>query len=74
MAIRGYVEGSGKVLFSGICGILTLIIRIALSYILLPVYGNMVIAYAESYAWCIQLVLFAGYAFYLNRRSLVQKL
>lgn len=74
MAIRGYVEGSGKVLFSGICGIVTLIIRIALSYALRPIYGNMVIAYAESYAWCIQLILFAGYAVYLVRHSVVQKL
>lgn len=58
MAIRGYLEGTGDVVFSGIIGISSLIIRIAMSYILKPYYGNKVIAYAEAIAWTFMLVLY----------------
>ena len=57
-AIRGYLEGVGDVLFSGINGIAMLVMRIALSYALVSFYGNMVIAWAEAYAWCVMLVAY----------------
>lgn len=58
MAIRGYLEGTGDVVFSGIIGISSLIVRIAMSYILKPYYGNKVIAYAEAIAWTFMLVVY----------------
>ena len=57
-AIRGYLEGIGDVVFSGVNGIAMLVMRIVLSYALKPVYGNMVIAWAEAYAWCIMLIAY----------------
>lgn len=57
-AIRGYLEGLGDVLFSGAIGIASLAVRIALSYALRGYYGNMVIAWAEAYAWCFMLVMY----------------
>ena len=57
-AIRGYLEGVGDVVFSGLNGALMLVVRIALSYLLVPFYGNMVIAWAEAYAWCLMLALY----------------
>jgi len=58
-AIRGYLEGIGDVLFSGLNGVAMLVMRIVLSYALKPFYGNMVIAWAEAYAWCIMLIAYA---------------
>lgn len=59
-AMRGYLEGLGDVMFSGINGIAMLAMRIVLSYALVGVYGNMVIAWAEAYAWCFMLALYLG--------------
>lgn len=59
MAMRGYLEGTSDMVFSGVTGILTLVVRIACSYMLLGVFGNMVIAYAEAIAWIFQLVVLA---------------
>lgn len=58
MAMRGYLEGSGKVLFSGLCGIMTLGVRIGLSYALKPIFDNTVIAYAEAFSWCFQVAVY----------------
>ena len=66
-AIRGYLEGLGDVVFSGAIGIASLAVRIALSYALRGFYGNMVIAWAEGYAWCFMLVM------YLSRLVLLGK-
>ena len=57
-AMRGYLEGLGDVVFSGAIGIASLAVRIALSYALRGFYGNMVIAWAEAYAWCFMLVIY----------------
>lgn len=57
-AMRGYLEGLGDVVFSGAIGIASLAVRIALSYVLRSVYGNMVIAWAEAYAWCFMLMMY----------------
>ena len=57
-AVRGYLEGLGDVLFSSIAGIASLIARIVLSYALVGVWGNMVIAYAEGFSWGLLLGLY----------------
>ena len=57
-SLRGYLEGVGDVVFTGATGILSLLVRIALSYALMDTFGNMVIAYAEGLAWCFTFVLF----------------
>ena len=51
MAVRGSLEGRGDMLFSGIAGILSLGVRILCSYAFKPVFGNMVVAYAEAFSW-----------------------
>ena len=58
MAIRGFIEGLGDMPFSGIIGILTLVVRIICSYALEDVFGTLVIAYAEAIAWIFQLLLY----------------
>ena len=72
MAVRGYLEGMGDMLFSGIAGILSLGVRIVASYVFLKQFGNMVIAYAEAFSW---VVLFVIYIIRLyikkNRKSLL---
>lgn len=60
MAVRGYIEGVGDVLYSSVAGILSLIVRIGASYVLADVCGNMIIAYAEGLSWCFMLVLYAA--------------
>lgn len=51
MAVRGYLEGIGDMIFSGLAGILALGVRIAVSYIFAGRFGNMVVAYAEAFSW-----------------------
>ena len=60
MACRGYIEGTGGVLFSSIIGITALLSRITASYALKNVFGNMVIAYAEGISWTLLLILFTA--------------
>lgn len=63
MAVRGCLEGRGDMLFSGIAGILSLGVRILCSYAFKPVFGNMVVAYAEAFSWIFLLaVLLLRYA------------
>ena len=50
-AFRSYLEGRGDLLYSSGAGILSLLIRIIASYIFVPFFGNMVIAYAEMLSW-----------------------
>ena len=58
MAIRGYLEGTGDMLFSGAAGVLSLLVRIACSYGFRPIFGNMVVAYAEAFSWIFLLAMF----------------
>ena len=58
MAIRGFIEGIGDMLFSGIAGIMSLVVRIVASYALRDVFGTLVIAYAEAIAWMFQLSIY----------------
>ena len=67
-AIRGYLEGIGDMLFSGMLGIASLAVRIACSYIFRDVFGNMVIAYAEIFAWIFMLTVYI--LRYMKKRSM----
>jgi len=58
MAFRGYIEGIGDMLFSGIAGIISLIVRISASYLFVDIFGNMIVAYAEAFSWGILLVIY----------------
>lgn len=58
MAMRGYLEGAGDLLFSGASGITALIVRIASSYLFVSYFDNMVIAYAEAFSWMVLLMLY----------------
>lgn len=68
MAFRGYLVGIEDVVFSGICSIFALVIRIGLSYALLPIIGNMTIAYAEAFSWVILLILFLIRVYNKNKK------
>ena len=57
MAVRGFLEGTGDMLFSGVAGILALLVRILGSYALKPVFRNMVVAYAEAFSWIFLLAI-----------------
>ncbi len=58
MAVRGYLEGLGDMVFSGMVGIAALLVRIAASYALAGLFGRMVIAYAEAISWLVLLGLY----------------
>lgn len=58
MALRGYLEGTGDMLFSGIAGIAALGVRIVASYAFAALFGNMVIAYAEAFSWVVLLIVY----------------
>ena len=57
-AMRGYIEGLGDVVYSSVAGIVSLAVRIILSYGLVSFFGNMVIAYAEAFAWILLLIMY----------------
>ena len=56
-ALSGYLSGLGDVAFTSSVSIATLALRIIYSFVMAPYQGNMVVAYAESVAWCFHLVL-----------------
>lgn len=58
MAVRGYLEGVGDMLFSGLAGIASLAVRIVISYGFAKTFGNMIIAYAEAFSWIVLLVIY----------------
>lgn len=66
-AFRGFIEGLGDVLWSSAAGVGTLAFRIAASYALLPLFGNMSIAFAEAFQWLLQLALYASRAVYKKK-------
>ncbi len=57
-AFRGYLEGKGDLLYSGIAGVTALAVRIIASYAIAPLCGNMAIAYAEMVSWALLLFLY----------------
>lgn len=58
MAVRGYLEGQGDMLFSGLAGITALAVRIGASYGGAARFGNMVIGYAEAFSWVVLLMIY----------------
>ncbi|MDL2236029.1 MATE family efflux transporter [Christensenellaceae bacterium OttesenSCG-928-L17] len=66
MAMRGYLEGTGDMLFSGLCVLFALLVRIAASYLFAAHFGNMVVAYAEAFSWFVLLALYISR--YLQKR------
>ncbi len=60
VAIRGYVQGIGDVNYTTIVGMSSLAVRIAMSYLLKPVFGNMVIAWAEVISWWYMFAMYLG--------------
>ncbi len=59
MSIKGYLEGTSDMLFSGIIGTCSLGVRIVCSYAFEGVFNNMVIAYAEAFSWVFLLIVFS---------------
>ena len=72
VAFRGYLEGIGQVQFSSIIDIISLGVRIFLSYALVSFFGNMVIAYAEAFSWCFLLIAYLLW-FACNRKKTTWK-
>lgn len=70
MSIKGYLEGRSDMLFSGIIGICSLLVRIACSYAFKGVFGNRIIAYAEAFAWIFMLIVFALRYFAISKNPL----
>ena len=60
VAIRGYIQGIGDVNFTTIVGMSSLAVRIAMSYLLRPIFGNMVIAWAEVISWWYMFAMYLG--------------
>lgn len=58
MALRGFLEGLGDVLYSSAAGIGALGVRIVLSYALAGQAGWRIIAWAEAVSWCLMLLLY----------------
>lgn len=57
-AFRGYLEGKGDLVYSSAASMVSLLVRIAASYIMAPYFGNMTIAYAEMLSWVWLLVMY----------------
>ena len=74
MAVRGYLEGKGDMVFSGIAGLISLFVRIAASYALAERFGNMVIAYAEALSWVVLLGIYLLRFYYMKRKGKVKRL
>lgn len=68
MAVRGYLEGTGDMLFSGIASFTALAVRIAASYIFAKRFRNMVVAYAEAFSWIVLLAIYC-IRYYRSRRN-----
>ena len=69
VAIRGYVQGIGDVGYTSFVGISTLAVRIVMSYLLKPVFGNMVIAWAEVISWWYMFAMYVGRLAWHKRRE-----
>lgn len=70
VAIRGYIQGIGDVNYTSFIGISSLAVRIALSYILKPFFGNMVIAYAEVISWWYMFAMYVGRLVWKMRKGI----
>lgn len=66
-ALRGYIEGIGKVFVSSMIGILALGSRIMFSYLLAPLLDNMSIAYAEGLQYIFMFTLYTLYFLFIRK-------
>lgn len=57
-SVRSYLEGVGDMAYSSVAGIVSLAVRIILSYAMVSLFDNMVIAYAEAFSWVVLLLLY----------------
>ncbi len=57
MTVKGYLEGTGDMVFSGLASILSLMMRILFSYAFVRWTGRTTIAYAEMFSWAVLLGL-----------------
>jgi len=64
---RGALEGIGDITYCSIIGIITLLVRIAFSYILKPLIAARTIAFAEGISWCVLLLLLGLRVIYRRR-------
>ena len=69
VAIRGYIQGIGDVNYTTIVGMSSLAVRIVMSYLLRPVLGNMVIAWAEVISWWYMFLMYSGRLLWLRKNS-----
>ena len=69
MVLRGGLEGIGDVTFSSLVGVVALGARIIMSYTLVALWDNMVIAYAEGLSWVLLFFLYL-FRFLVKRRDL----
>ncbi|MBR6615128.1 MAG: MATE family efflux transporter [Lachnospiraceae bacterium] len=69
VAIRGYIQGIGDVNYTTIVGMSSLAVRIVMSYLLKPVLGNMVIAWAEVISWWYMFLMYSGRLLWLRKNS-----
>ena len=67
MSVKGYMEGTADLLFSGVVGVLSLGVRIFCSYLFIGIWGNMVVAYAEAFSWIFLLIAFVCRYFYKQK-------
>lgn len=72
MAVRGYLEGLGDMLFSGLAGLTALAVRIGASYGFADRFGNRVIGYAEAFSWVVLLAIYL-IRFYTKNKSHLQR-
>jgi len=56
-ALNGYLQGMGDVRFVAYSTIGALATRIGFSYLFAPLFGSMVIAYAEAFSWACQVLI-----------------
>lgn len=68
MSLRGYLEGSGDVLYSSIVGMTALASRILFSHGFATACGNMIIAYAEAASWGVMLFLYMARALSVSKK------
>ena len=68
MAVRGYLEGLGDLVYTSLWGMGALAVRIVASYAGAPRWGNQIIAYAEAFSWGVLLALYLGRAAWKRRR------
>jgi len=58
-SLRGALEGTGDVFFSSVIGILSLGLRVLFSFVLVGIFDNMVIAFAEGFSWIGMVLMYA---------------